>query len=79
MAYEDYATTEEYQQDLHADLVAQLRCAWEEWSEQHHEADADRPRAMAASKSISFNDDEIVIIGQDRSINHYRLKLERIS
>lgn len=70
---------DKYFTDLYNDLRSQLCCAWEEWAEQHAEADADRPDAMKGSKSVVFKDNHIVVVGNDGSINHFKFNLEMVS
>lgn len=70
---------DKYFPDLYNDLRAQLCCAWEEWAEQQAEIGEDsRPDAMKGTKAVHFRDDEIVVIGHDNSINHFKFALVRI-
>lgn len=71
-------TGEEYFNELFNDLHSQLCCAWEEWAEQHQDQDESSPAAMKATELVRIRNDEIVVVGHDRSIHHYRFKLERI-
>lgn len=75
---EEHITGEEYFNELYNDLRSQLCCAWEEWAEQHADQDESSPAAMKATELVKFRDSEIVVIGKDRSIHHYRFNLERI-